>query len=162
MEGVRVIIDVMTNDIRGTRGQAQTSPLELTDRVGKVVAIVKEKGAKGMVVCEAKPMNLRDVTPFSDQLRRSCRERKIGWCQTQLGVKSLKEDGFHILPSFLKTIDATYACAVMGIAVPHPTPKHQKWRHQLMEREWPQVGNRPEVNVWRRREEERRMRTEIR
>jgi hypothetical protein len=156
--GVRVILDVTTNDIRGARGQAQTTPQELTARVGKVVAIIKEKGARGVTICEVKPMNLMDVTPFSKLLHRNCKSRKIGWCQTQLGVGDLKNDGYHILPSSLKVLDGTYAYAVMGMPVPNPTQTYQKWRHQLMEQEWPQVGK-TKLNVWMRREEERRTRT---
>jgi hypothetical protein len=122
VEGARVIIDIMTNDVCGTKGLAQMSPQELTNRVGKMVAIIKEKGARGVAVCEAKPMSLRDVTPFSDQLHCNCHDRGIGWCKTQLGVKHPKEDGYHILP---------------------------------------RPEERPELNVWRRREEERRLRTQI-
>jgi hypothetical protein len=101
VEGARVVIDVTTNDMRGTRGLPRITPEELVDRVGKLIATLREKGAKGVTVCEPKPMTLMDITPFSNMLYRKCREGKIGWCRTQLGVGSLKEDGFHVLPSFL-------------------------------------------------------------
>jgi hypothetical protein len=163
VEGARVVLDVTTNDIRGTRGQARTTPQELINRVGKVVAIMKEKGARGVAVCEVKPMNLMDVTPYSELLHHSCKGKNIGWCRTQLGVTNLRDDGYHILPASLRVLDATYAYAIMGKPVPHPTPTHQKWRHQLVEQEWPRAGERLELNVWKRREEERRrMGTEIR
>jgi spore germination cell wall hydrolase CwlJ-like protein len=159
VEGKRVIVDVTTNDVRGTRGLPRIRPGELVDRVGKVVAVLKEKGARGVTICEPKPMTLMDVFPYSDRLRQKCGERKVGWCQTQLGVKDLKEDGFHLLPSSLRVLDKTYAFAVMGVKVPHPTPIYFKWRHELTEQEWPRMRGREELNVWRRREEERRMRT---
>jgi hypothetical protein len=159
VEGKRVIMDVTTNDVRGTRGLPRTRPDELVDRVGKVVAVLKEKGARGVTVCEPKPMTLMDMSPYSDGLRQKCRDRKVGWCQTQLGVNDLKEDGFHLLPSSLRVLDKTYAFAIMGVKVPHPTPIYLKWRHKLMEQEWPRMRGREELNVWRRREEERRMRT---
>ena len=133
------------------------TPEEGGDRVGRVVATIKEKGARGVAVCEVKPMSLLDVTPFSDLLRRRCLESKIGWCQTQLEIANLKEDGFHILPPFLRVLDASYACAVMGVPVPHPTPAYRKWRHHKLQGEWPQL-ERGRMNVWRRREEERGMR----
>jgi hypothetical protein len=161
VEGARIVVDVATNDVRGTRGQPQTTPDELVDRVGKLVALLKEKGAVGVTVCEVKPMTLKDVRPYSDRLRQRCKENKIGWCRTQLGVSSLKEDGFHVLPSFLRVMNDTYAYAIMGVQVPNPTPTYQKWRHRMPEREWPQVGEERELNVWRRREEERRTRTQI-
>jgi hypothetical protein len=156
VEGKRVIVDVMTNDLRGTRGMARVMPEEVMDRVGKVVAAIKEKGAKEVAVCEAKPMSLLNVTPFTDLLKRRCLASKIGWCQTQLGIGHLKEDGYHILPSFLQILDATYACAVMGVPVPHPTPTYRKWRHHELPEDRPRLEN-----AWRRREEERRTRTDI-
>ena len=164
VEGSRLVIDVATNDVRGTRGQPRTTPEEFVEKVGKVVSIAKEKGVKGVVVCEVKPMRIMDVTPFSKLLHQRCTANKIGWCQTQIGVRNLKEDGYHILPSFLQVLDATYACAVLGVPVPHPTPTHQKWRYPLplMQQEWPRVGERLGPNVWRRREEERRAGTDIR
>jgi hypothetical protein len=160
MEGARIIVDVMRNDVRGTKRQPQTTPDELVNRVGKVVAMLKEKGARDVTVSEVKPMTLKDVKPYSNRLRQRCMEKKVGWCQSQLGVEDLKEDGFHVLPSSLRILDKTYACAVMGVKVPHPMPIYQKWRHKLIEQEWPRMGQRPELNVWRR-EEERRIRTRV-
>jgi hypothetical protein len=156
VKGKRVIVDVTTNDLRGTRGMARVMPEEVVDTVGKVVAAIKDKGAKGVVVCEAKPMSLLNVTPFTDLLQQRCLARKIGWCQTQLGIGHLKEDGNHILPSFFQILDATYACAVMGVPVPHPTPTYRKWRHHKLPVEWPRLEN-----AWRSREEERKTKTDI-
>jgi hypothetical protein len=161
VEGARIIIDVMTNDVRGTRGQPRVTPEEVAIRVGRVVTTVKEKGARGVAVCEVKPMSLLDVIPFSDLLRRRCVANKIGWCQTQLGIVNLKDDGYHILPSFLQVLDATYAYAVMELPVPHPTPNYKKWRHKNPERDWPQLQENQRMNFWRRREQERRTRTGI-
>jgi hypothetical protein len=155
VDGARVILDVTTNDVRGTRGLPRVTPEEIAGRVGRVVATLKEKGAKGVTVCEIKPMTTMDVTPYSELIRRRCQEKKIGWCQTQLEVAHMREDGYHILPSSLKILDATYACAVVGVHVPHPTPAYRKWRHQLQQQEWPHIGERPGLNAWRRREEER-------
>jgi hypothetical protein len=135
VEGAEVILDVSTNDVRGTRGLPRVTPEEVSDRVWKVVATLKEKGASGVTVCETKPMKLMDVTPYSNLLQQRCRERKVGWCPTQLAVDNLKEDGYHVLPSFLQVLDATYACIVMGVQVPNPTPNFWKWRHQLQEQE---------------------------
>ena len=109
-------------------------------------------------------MTLMDVSQFSVRLQQKCMDGGVGWCQTQLGVDDMREDGFHVLPSSLRILDKTYACAVMGVKVPHPTPVYQKWRHKMVEQGWPRVGDgngRQELNVWRRREEERRLRTQI-
>jgi hypothetical protein len=155
VDGARVILDVTTNDVRGIRGLPRVTPEEIAGRVGRVVATLKEKGAKGVTVCEIKPMTTMDVTPYSELIRRRCQEKKINWCQTQFEVAHMREDGYHILPSSLKILDATYACAVVGVHVPHPTPAYRKWRHQLQQQEWPHIGERPGLNAWRRREEER-------
>ena len=65
-------------------------------------------------------------------------------CRTQIRKSYLKEkDGFHIRPEFSSILDRTYACAILGIHVPCPTPLEdftpdhvrRRW-----EREWPRVG----------------------
>jgi hypothetical protein len=123
-----------------------------------------KKGAIGVTICETKPMRIMNVTPFSDMLHHRCKEQGVGWCQTQVKLEHLKEDGYHCWPPFLQIMDATYACAVMGVRklrIPHPTPPYKKWRHQLQEQERPYMGEKPGVNVWWRREEERRTQTRV-
>ena len=64
-------------------------------------------------------------------------------CRTQIRLEYLKADGFHVKPQYDPVIDKTYACAVMGINVPCPTPPdefmpehiRQQWR-----KDWPEVG----------------------
>ena len=71
-----------------------------------------------------KPMQTTDVTPYntmlSDYLRTQGRS-EFG-CQTQIRLSCPKNDGYHVLPQYDSTIDKTYACALMGIPVPCPTP----------------------------------------
>jgi hypothetical protein len=155
VDGARVILDVTTNDVCDTRGLPHVTPEKFAGRVGKVVATLKEKGAKGVTICKVTPMTTMDVTPYSELIRRRCQEKKIGWCQTQLEVAHMREDGYHVVPTSLKILDATYVCAVIGVHVPHPTPTYRKWRHYLQQQEWPHMGDRQGLNAWRRREEER-------
>jgi hypothetical protein len=78
VEGSHVVMD-MTNDLRGARTLPRAAPEEVTDRVGRLVAAVKEKGAIGVTICETKPMRVMNVTPLSDMLRRKCQAQKVGW-----------------------------------------------------------------------------------
>jgi hypothetical protein len=103
------------------------------------VATIKEKGARGLAICKVKRISLLDVTPFSELLHKKCVANKIAWCKTQLEITNLKDDGYHILLSSLQVLDATYACAVIGVPVPHPTPNYKKWRHHNLQREWPRL-----------------------
>ena len=42
--------------------------------------------------------------------------------QTQIQMDYLRHDGFHISKQFESVVDKTYACALMGVPVPNPTP----------------------------------------
>jgi hypothetical protein len=160
-DGAHVIIDVTTNDLQGARALPRAAPEEVTDHVERLVAAVKEKAVVGVIICETKPMSIMNVTPLSDILHRRCQKQKVGWCQTQVKLEHMKEDGYHIRPPFLQIIDNTCACAVMWVRVPHPTLPYKKWKHQLREQEWPRMEERPGTNVWRRREVKRRTQTRV-
>ena len=104
------------------------------------------EGATAVVVCQIKPMQLMDVTPFNELLSDYLRSQRWGFgCQTQIRLSQLKADGFHVLPQFDSVIDRTYACAIRGALVPDPTPhegfvpNHVKRRWQA---EWPGLGGR--------------------
>ena len=113
-------------------------------------------GAVGIVVCQLKPMQVTDVTPYNslldDYLREEKRSGQQGHgCRTQIHMDYLKADGYHIRPEYVSVIDKTYACAFLGIPVPYPTPfdgflpdsVRRKW-----EAEWPRLGGGRPVNQY--------------
>lgn len=125
--GSTVLIDNLTNDVRGTRSRPAVSPRQLIRLVDRVRRRVMAAGAEAVVVCQLKPMQTADVTPYNDLLNGYLRAEKdkgrdgFG-CQTMIRLDSLKADGFHIRPDFISVVARTYACAFLGIEVPDPTP----------------------------------------
>ena len=125
--GSTVLIDNLTNDVRGTRSRPAVSPRQLIRLVDQVRRRVMAAGAEAVVVCQLKPMQTADVTPYNDLLNGYLRAEKdkgrdgFG-CQTMIRLDSPKADGFHIRPDFISVVARTYACAFWGIEVPDPTP----------------------------------------
>jgi hypothetical protein len=68
VRGTFMIIDVMTNDVKGTRASPRTSPVEIAGRVGTVTDLLMEKGCEVVIICEMKLMHFMDVTPYSNAL----------------------------------------------------------------------------------------------
>ena len=140
--GRAVILDVGTNDVRGTAGVPWVRPGEVGERFEMVARLLLEKGAVGVVGCEVKPMKFMDVTPYSRAIHTACLRlrahgHRVHGCQTQTGVSHLGKDGYHILPSFAGVLDRTYACAIMGVPVPCPTPSWDKYRGVELGGGWP-------------------------
>ena len=108
-----------------------------------------------MVTCQLKPMQVIDVTPYNELLSNYLRSKgQAGFgCRTQIRLSHLKEDGYHVRPQFDSTIDKTFACAIIGIPVPCPTPMDEfvpdHVRHRW-ETDWPKVGRVQTVNYGRR------------
>ena len=139
-----VIIDVLTNDVRGTRQRPAVSPEDLVWRVDMLRRRLREAGAKASIVCQLKPMEVADVTVYNtmlDDYLRAQGGQGYG-CRTQVRRQYLKRDGFHILPQFDSIIDRTYACALLGWEVPCPTP-HTDFAPESSRRryrtEWPSL-----------------------
>jgi hypothetical protein len=55
VEGAKVILDVTTNYVRGTRGLSRVTPEEESVRVGKVITALKEKGQVGWLCAKQSP-----------------------------------------------------------------------------------------------------------
>ena len=78
--------------------------------------------------------------------------------RTQIRLEYLKADGFHVRPQFDSIIDKTYACAIVAVDVPCPTPWGEFVPNHIRrrwEKEWPQPGGRrteglTRENGWRR------------
>ena len=150
VRGATVIVDVLTNDVRGTRNRPPVTPQTLVRMVDGLRRRLLDGGATAVIVCQLKPMQILDVTPFnellSSYLRRETERGRRGFgCRTQIRLEYLRNDGYHIRPRFDSVIDQTYACAFMGIPVPRPTP----WEafvpesiRQRWENEWPRLSGR--------------------
>ena len=109
---------------------------------------LRQAEAAAIVVCQLKPMQITDVTPYKKLLSEYLRSERDGGrggfgCRTQIHLDSLKSDGYHVRPEFDAVIDRTYACAFMGVPVPRPTPwdcfvpvhVRRRW-----ESEWPRMA----------------------
>ena len=145
VRGATVIIDNLTNDARGTQARPAMTPRELVDSMAKLRQKLITAGASSVVVCQLKPMQVTDVTPFNDAISDFLRPLRDGYgCRTQIRLNYLRNDGFHIQPMYDSIIDKTYACAIQGVPVPCPTPfdefipdrMRRRWESQ-----WPRIGN---------------------
>ena len=124
VRGATVVMDNLTNDVRGTRQRKSATPEETVFRVEKLRMKLLEAGANAVVIAEIKPMQQVDVRPHNRKLHyylRSLDGNNYGVC-TQIRMNHLRNDGFHVRNEFDSVIDKTYACAIQGIPVPCPTP----------------------------------------
>ena len=144
VRGATIVLDNLTNDVRGTQARPALTPDQLVCSVDKLWKRLRTAGAAAVVVCQVKPMMMKDVTPYNSLLSDYLRPLKGGFgCRTQIRLSFLKSDGFHVKPMYDSTIDKTYACAILGIPVPCPTPIDQFLPDQLRRRwesEWPRVS----------------------
>ena len=146
VRGAVVILDNLTNDVRGYRGTRPANPDELTGRVNEFHRRSRAKGVKAIVTCQIKPMRFLDVTPFNDHLDEFLRVCGNFGCLTQIRMDSLKPNGYRVLPACCSIIDHTYACAIRGISVPNPTPRGDFQPEHLWpkwEAEWPEACEGP-------------------
>ena len=147
VQGATVVLDALTNDVRGTRSLPPATPQQLVHRVDRLRRYLMR-----VVVCQLKPMEIIDVTAFNCQLNDYLRREKLAGrhgfgCRTQIRLEFLRNHGFHVWPEYDSLIDHSYACAFLGIPVPNPTPwdafvpqsVRQRW-----ETEWPRlIGRQP-------------------
>ena len=142
--GAAVVIDNLTNDIRGTRIRPAASPQQLVRNVDRLRSRLTAAGATASVVCQAKPMEIADVRQHNRQVSEYLRNQVGGYgCLTQIRLEHLKTDGFHIRPQFDSIVDKTYACAIRGVPVPSPTPPNEfvpVFMRRRWEAEWPRIG----------------------
>ena len=151
--GAVVIVDTLTNDVRGTRARPPQSAQEVIRGVDALRGRLKMAGAVAVIICQLKPMQIIDVTPFNELLSDYLRAQVGGFgCRTQIRLQDLKPDGYHVLPQADSVIDKGYACAILGVPVPCPTPSdgfipdrmRRRW-----EKDWPRVGDRVDQTTGR-------------
>ena len=161
VEGAVVLIDTLTNDVRGTRSRPAATPQQLLRLVDGLRRRAMAAGAVAVVVCQIKPMQIVDVTPHNellcDYLRREKERGRDGYgCRTQIRMNFLKGDGYHVKPEYGSVLDRTYAYALMGLEVPFPTPWDEfapSYVRQRWELDWPRLtggGANMAQNGWRR------------
>ena len=122
VKGAYVVIDNLTNNIRGNWSKRRETPDQVVDKVARVRELILSKSAVAVVVCEVKPMEVVDVRPYNRQLHSyldSCGKSGYG-CNTQIKLDFLTSDGFHISHKYWSVLHRTYACALLGIPVPCP------------------------------------------
>ena len=111
----------------------------MTRRLGKVLDVLEKAAA--VVVVQVKPIRHLNVTQINGDIHRLCVSRdKVYGCHTQIRMRDLARDGFHVSPHCSDIIDKTYSCAILGIPVPCPTPCEDFFHPQQTrdyERAWP-------------------------
>ena len=141
VSGAIVVVDCLTNDVRGTKRKSALGPEELVRQIDVLRATTWR--AKETVICQVKPMRHVNVVPFNKLLHEYlCREGSVG-CQTMIRAEFLKVDGFHVLPRFRSVLDRQYACALLGVPVPCPTPYDDfvpSFVREQYDQEWPAFG----------------------
>ena len=143
-----MVVDALTNDVRGTRGRPAVSPQQLVRLVNRLRQRLVQEGAGAVIVCQLKPMQVTDVSPYNTLLDEYLhREKEYGrdgfGCRTQIRLNFLRNDGYHVGPQYCSVIDRTYACAFLGMPVPDPTPPGEFVPDAVRKRwevEWPRLG----------------------
>ena len=147
VENAYVVIDNITNNLQGGKKHEPDSPELVATRVAALREYVLSKSAKAVIVCELKPMKWVDVRPASRMIHDylvSCGKGGYG-CRTQIRMEYLKDDGFHVQPRHISIIDKTYACALLGVHVPDPTPLQNlvpEFIRRRWEKQFPRMGGR--------------------
>ena len=143
-----VVIDNVTNNVKGNWKFYRETPEQVVHRIAALRELILASSAAAVVVCEVKPMAMIDVRPYNRLIHdylQSCGKGGYG-CNTQIRQEYLAPDGTHIDRRFSSVLDRTYACALLGTAVPEqlldddfvPLPYRRSW-----DKEWPRlVGNR--------------------
>ena len=147
VRGAVVVIDCITNDVRGTQKRPATTPEELVNKMHLLQRMLRAAGAEDILTCEIKPMQVTDVTPHNSALNDYLlAQGGSGYgCRTQIRLEHLRNDGFHVKGQYASVIDETYACALLGLSPPFPTPRSEfEPEHVRRQREveWPTLRGR--------------------
>ena len=145
VSGAYVVIDCLTNEVRTNRRGPALSPSGLVQRIDRLRASLWAASAAGIVVCELKPMQIMDVSPFNRLLSDYLRAQGDGGhgCRTQISINYIARDGYHIQHQYRSIMDRTYAYALMGKPVPCPIPPEDFIPFHVRrswENEWPMLG----------------------
>ena len=152
VSGAVVVIDCITNNVRGTQRRPAATPEEVVNRLHMLRGVLRAAGAETIVTCEIKPMQLMDVTPYNSALNNYLlAQGGSGYgCRTQIRLDYLRNDGFHVMGQYDWVIDKGYACALLGIDPPFPTPRNQFEPAHIRRRreaEWPALRGRGQAQM---------------
>ena len=144
--GRYVVIDDLTNNVRGNVRQPADTPEQLVERVDQLRRALLSASAAAVVVMEVKPMRYVDVRPYNYLLSSYLMNCQAGYgSKTMIQMEHLKYDGYHVSPMFGSVLDRSYACALLGTHVPCPTLPDgftPEFVRRRMEESWPRLGNR--------------------
>ena len=113
------IIDKLTNDVRGRKLRSSLTPEDFIRGISQLRASLRKAGVRNTVVCEVKPMMIKNVDPYNHRLSGYLRGQSQGLgYPTQIRLKHLKRDGFHVRYAFQGIIDQTYAGAIKMALTP--------------------------------------------
>ena len=76
VEGARVVVDCVTNDVQG-----RVEPGEVAERLRRVIG--EMRGAEKVVVCEVKPMRHINVVPFNARIHGLLDTEGVKGCRMQ-------------------------------------------------------------------------------
>ena len=147
VNGAVVVIDCITNDVRGTQRKPAATPEEAVNRVDMLQGMLRANGAEDVITMQIKPMQFTDVTSHNHALNEyllSQGGRGYG-CETQIRLEYLRNDGFHVMRQYDSVIDKNYACALLGISPPSPTPQAEfepEYIRRKREVDWPHLRGR--------------------
>ena len=150
VRGAKIVVDTLTNEVRGTRARQALNPDGLVHRVHQLRRLLMSAGAAGVVLCQLKPMEVTDVTPYNRRLHEYLQlERGYGrggyGCRTQIRLGQLKPDGYHLC---MHDTRHRGACPTPDDAFT-PTSIRRRW-----EAEWPRLESEGRAHIerhgWRR------------
>jgi hypothetical protein len=91
VEGESVLLDVSTNNVRGTERTPRTRPERVAWRFEKVARLLLEKGASEVCMCKVKPMSFMDVDQYCHMSEDACPGTPCLWGQHSDWRKSPEE-----------------------------------------------------------------------
>ena len=124
VSGRTVVLDNLTNNVRGSKKDPPDSPDDFIAKVDELRHLILGRGARDLKIMQIKPMRHVDVRPYNERLHRyllDCPDPTYG-SGTMVRMSFLKGDGFHIHPMYHSVLDRTYACALLAVEVACPTP----------------------------------------
>ena len=68
VNGAVVVLDNITNDVRGTQRRTAATPEEVVFKIDKLHRALRAAGAEDIITCQIKPMLFVDVTPYNSAL----------------------------------------------------------------------------------------------
>ena len=122
VEGKIVVVDCVTNSIRGRGGRLRTTPREISREMKILLDVIKDKKALAITVCEVKPIRHLDVSLHNTSLRDLYRREAIYERSTEITMKDLTHDGFHVKSGCDDLTNKAYARAIQKHLPPKPAP----------------------------------------